>query len=315
MVVAVWKLATVTTASAPIFAGLAEGIGRRGWRGRGWRRSGGWRGSFRTTAPTASAAAGCLRGSHFRRDARHYDDLSLHVDALIGIGTGLIDDVSVAGEDQIAGHVQGLHGGAAASATAARAEGPIFGIFKSRGLGSGISASTAPAATTACCRSVALGATTAESASAASRSGRHECRLAILWYNLAGHHLDGHHIRLQRAIRAAGAAARLQAPFRQVAGHIERRGIVSARWKIAAFELVGRQKIVVYLQLIFGDGVGISISGNRSGFGRLFGLGLSPVDSRSRQQNICERRRGGASDDNPTHRPLRSFNFATWEIG
>ena len=84
----------------------------------------------------------------------------------------------------------------------------------------------------------------------------------------------GMEIGLQRAVRAGGAAAGFESPLGQVAGHVERRGIVAARREIAAFELVGGQKIVVDLQLFFADGVRIPVAGSALDFGRL-GLALA----------------------------------------
>ena len=100
----------------------------------------------------------------------------------------------------------------AAAKTARRAECPVFAIFESLTDRFRIAAAPATAARGVGAfgrRSAAARTARASASAAGGRSGRHQRRLAILGDNLARHHLDGHEIRLQRTVRAGGAAARL----------------------------------------------------------------------------------------------------------
>ncbi len=137
---------------------------------------------------TPSGRRGLLRGQ-FRRQPGNHHDLALYIESLVRVQLGLVDDVAVPRENQIAADFERRERWRAA---AAGTHGPILDIFK---IGS-------------------LRTSWPWSATAAASDRRGYRSLTLLSYHLFAHQLERHEVQLQRTICIRGAATRLQPPFR-----------------------------------------------------------------------------------------------------
>ncbi len=281
-----------------IGTGFTQRIRRRagtsGGRGSGIGCGGGRRGIGATTSAATPAARtrACLLRGEFGGQSGDDDDLALHVETFVGIDFGLVNDVTVAGEDQIAGDIERFErrGSAAAGVDA-----PILGVFEIRGARCRGGRSASRPATT----------TSAATPSAPEGSGR-RCnrRLAIARHYLLADELKRHEEGLQGTSGLLGTASRFESPLGEVAGHVERRGIETARREVAAFELVGRQKVEINLHLFFADRVHVAVDDRRTdaGLSGEFRLGLRMDRANAHQNGEGQRGQKSTAQELPAHR-------------
>src|SRR5439155_14924367 len=146
--------------------------GTVGGGGRGIASGRGRRGVPSSSPASADTSGGLLRGK-LGGQSGDDDDLAFHIEAFVRIDIRLVDDVAVAGEDQVAGDVERFE---RRGAPAAGVDRPVLGVFEVGGSRrrSRSSSTTCPAS-----------ASSAATASAAEGGGRRRNRRLAL----AGHDL------------------------------------------------------------------------------------------------------------------------------